>query len=128
MRIEEFLQAVIAHREVRRNPDGRMVAALAGPDGEVQQALRHSGFDSNFRNAGSRRRMDFQIAHERLQIRLRALEVNLHAVLAVQNPTGQRVLAGQAVDERAKADPLHDSADSNGTGAGHSFSASIIQL
>jgi hypothetical protein len=45
--------------------------------------------------------------------------MNLDTLLGVQHPSVQGVGAGEAIDERAETYALHDSANSDGTGAGH---------
>ena len=81
-----------------------------------------AGCDLDFRDAGGRGRLRFQVANESVERRLGAFQVNLHAFFPVQNPAGQRVRAGQAIHERTKAYTLHHAADSNGAGTCHGYS------
>jgi hypothetical protein len=57
----------------------------------------------DFRDAGCRRRLQFQILNKGPQSRLGPFQINLNPLLAIQYPSRERVGACQAIDERTES-------------------------
>jgi hypothetical protein len=61
----------------------------------------------------------FQIANKTFETGFRAFDVNFNSFFSIQDPSVQRIGAGETIDERAEAYALDYSADSDGASAGH---------
>jgi len=112
-RIKKFVQAVFAHRQIRRDPGSRPVEAVTFPNRKFTYSEGCYWLNVNFRDAGCGWRLRFQIMDECLQSLLGTFEVNFDTLLAIQHPSAQRVSHGQAIDERTKSDALHHSPHSD---------------
>jgi hypothetical protein len=101
---------------------------LALADGEFVQADRGCGKNFDIHDGGSGWRLGFQVLNKRLQSGLSAFDENLNASLAVQHPSGESIGTSETINEGTETNPLHNPANSNGTGAGHRYSTSTVQL
>ncbi len=113
-RVEQFLEASFADGEVRGDANRRLRAPGAFPDDEVG---RTRGVDRRHLDVGDarrRRRLGGEVAQERIQPCPGALDVDFHAVVAVQDPAGEGVGAGEPEHERAESHPLHHAPDADG--------------
>ena len=121
-RVEELREAGIAGGKIGRDPHGRMFAGRTGTDREVLQARQVGRADVDPGDLGRRRGARAQVVQERLDAIGRAFEEDLHAVIAVRYPAGERVGACKAVDERPESHPLHRSAHPHRVRDRHGYS------
>ena len=127
-RIKKFFQASIANSKVGRNADRGTFSPLTLTNGEIIKAYRVRGVDCDFCHAGCGGRLCFEVLNKGPQPGRRAFQVNLNSFLAVQDPSRERVGAGQTIHVRTKANTLHHPANSNRTSTGHCYSESTMQL
>ena len=89
--IKQFMDAVVAYRQVGRNADRGTIAALTFADGEVVKTFGLDPCGVNFSNAGGRGRLSLQIVQKRVKARLFSFKKNLDPLLAVEHPAGEVV-------------------------------------
>src|SRR5579859_2814108 len=112
-RIEHLRETVVTYRKIGRNAYRRMSRGLALADREFLETALLSGSDLHRSDLCGRWRLTLKITKKRFECRLRALQMNVHAVRLVQHPARKCIRASQTKHKRAKADPLHHPAHSH---------------
>src|ERR1700722_6280108 len=87
--IEQFRQAVFAHRKIGRDAHGWSARGLALTDGEILESRSFSGTNLDGSDARGRRCLLFEIVKKRLERRLGAFQMNVHAMRLIQDPSGE---------------------------------------
>src|ERR1700722_2428302 len=98
-RIEQVRETIFTYRKVRRNTYGRWARNLALANGEILEAglLAETHFDGRDQCSGGS--CPFEVVEKCPQRRLISLQMNVHPMGLVQNPSSEGVLPRQAEDE-----------------------------
>jgi hypothetical protein len=83
LRIEKFLEAILAHRQIGRDSNGRLSHATAFPNRELRETDTFCGFGAHFCNRGRLWRMSFHFFEEGLERPFFPFEMDLHAFFRV---------------------------------------------
>lgn len=83
LRIEKFLEAILAHRQIGRDSNGRLSHATAFPNRELREANRLRGFGTDFCYRSRLGRMSFHFFEEGLERPFFPFEMDLHAFFSV---------------------------------------------
>jgi len=112
-RSEEFAHARGANREIGRDARDRRrrAHALANRKRRVSFALGGLEGDRCYLRRGGR--LTFEGGEKFVQLRLRRLRMQVHAVARVEHPTGDAVTSCDTVDEGPKPDALHDAGNAD---------------
>jgi hypothetical protein len=95
-----------------------IAAALA--NSELAQPRRSCRQDVNRSNVCGRRRLRREIGHESVKSRLAAFDMDADATFLVEDPSVQRISAGETKHKGPKPDALHNASNTDGSSGGHS--------
>ena len=111
LRVEEFVQAVGACRQIGRDQRALLGSCLLRfPDFEARAILEGDLLELDFGYARGCGRVHVQLGHELVEELTLAFGVDEHPVEVVEHPAGNDVLTRKPVDERPEADSLDNAA------------------
>ena len=112
-RIEQFLAAIIASGQIRKNVNGFPGVVVAGKNFKARGACRGEPRGFAYRYHGSSRPLLLQSRFEAAQLFGGTFNFNHQACGRIQHPSRQRQFRGQPVNEWPESDSLNGSPQGN---------------
>src|SRR5580704_5336899 len=120
-RIDKFPQAIVTHRQIRRDANRGLLFAVALANRKIHKARNSCRLDANFLNRRGLWWPRIHLIQERSKRFLLAFEVNGNSVLPVQHPALQAMRASESVHKRPETHSLNHAAYLDGVSPGHHF-------